>query len=56
MPSGTRMLIAAMSLVHAQAMLNHSGVISSKGIPAVQPVQKLWGSSPCHKPGDRQHG
>lgn len=56
MSSGTGMLVASMSLVLVVCPGNTelSGVISSKGVPAVQPVQQCWGSSLCHKPRDRQ--
>lgn len=58
MPSGTGMLVASMSLVLVACPGNTelSGVISSKGVPVVQAVQQCWGSSPCHKSGDKQQG
>lgn len=55
-PSGRWMLVAATSLVCAQATLSRTGIVSSEQIPAAQPVQQHWGSSPCREPGDRQQG
>lgn len=45
MSSGTGMLVASMSLVLVVCPGNTelSGVISSKGVSAVQPVQQCWG-------------